>query len=167
MRRFEARVGGHVRVKRARKQHLTVEAHAIQVAYPRWNIRETYAAGGTDLAAASAPNSGMMRRGVHRLLGAWTEGMGFEPAFDGASRRYNCPDRLRRRSQRGGGAGRRICIGQCFPHGRAERTMGIGIEYLGITLQHANFSLFKSCKNAARCRRESRFYALLSNRRAR
>src|SRR4029434_8274057 len=81
-RRFETRVGGHVRVKRARKQHLTVEAHAIQVTYPRWNIRETYAAGATDLAArVRAELRHDEARGLC-LLGARTEGMGCEPAFD-------------------------------------------------------------------------------------
>ena len=69
-------------VKRAGKEDLTVEAHAIQVAYSRWNIREAYASRRTDLAARVRAELRHDEPRSIRLLGARTKGMRFEPALD-------------------------------------------------------------------------------------
>jgi hypothetical protein len=131
-------------VKRAGKEHLTVEAHAIQVAYPRRNIREAYTTGGTDLAARVRAELGHDEARGIRLLRARTEGMRFEPAFDEPTgaiiTQTGCVGDLD-----GARAPDGVFLGQCFPHGRAERAMGVGIEYL-ITLQHQISPLWQEFK---------------------
>ncbi len=86
-RRFEARVGGHVRVERAGKEHLEVEAHAIHIAQARLRIGQGHTADRTMFAFSIGAE---LRQYIARrvgLLRARAKGVRFERAFDQPARR--------------------------------------------------------------------------------
>ena len=133
-RRFETRVGGHVSVKRARKKHLGVEAHAVHVGQPRRWIGEGHAADRTVLALnVSAELAEDIARRIG-LLRARPERVGLQRTLDQPARVEISQPRVIVDRHRAGTPGA-IRFRQILPHERIDRAMRVGVENT-VTLKH-------------------------------